>query len=153
MKCVFGAAALLTLAIAMPVQEAAAQDPLGGALLGGAAGAILGGALGGRGGAAAGAIIGAGTGAIIGAEGQRRANGYYYYDNGCYVQRPDGAWIQVSPGYCNPGPAPVYAPAPPPPAPAYVAGDAAAYCAQRYRSYDPVSRTFMGYDGVRRPCP
>ena len=42
-----GAVALLILAIAVPAQDAAAQDPLGGAILGGAAGAILGGALGG----------------------------------------------------------------------------------------------------------
>ena len=27
------------------------------------------------------------------------------------------------------------------------------YCAQRYRSYDPYSRTYMGYDGRRHPCP
>jgi len=27
------------------------------------------------------------------------------------------------------------------------------YCAQRYRSYDPASGTFMGYDGQRHPCP
>jgi hypothetical protein len=26
------------------------------------------------------------------------------------------------------------------------------YCAQRYRSYDPQSGTFMGYDGRRHPC-
>jgi hypothetical protein len=26
------------------------------------------------------------------------------------------------------------------------------YCAQRYRSYDPASGTFMGYDGRRHPC-
>ena len=38
-----GAVALLTIAIAAPVQDAAAQDPVGGAILGGAAGAILGG--------------------------------------------------------------------------------------------------------------
>jgi BA14K-like protein/outer membrane protein with glycine zipper len=151
MKRAIGAAALLTLALAMPVQDAAAQDVLGGALLGGAAGAILGGAVGGGRGAAVGAIIGAGTGAIIASEGQRRANGYYYYNNGCYIQQPDGSWVAVAPNYCGPGPA--YAPPPPAPAPAYVAGDAAAYCAQRYRSYDPVSRTFMGFDGIRRPCP
>jgi hypothetical protein len=30
-------------------------------------------------------------------------------------------------------------------------GDAS-YCAQRYRSYDPQSGTFMGYDGRRHPC-
>lgn len=32
-------------------------------------------------------------------------------------------------------------------------GSAAAYCAQRYRSYDPASGTYLGYDGVRRSCP
>ena len=26
-------------------------------------------------------------------------------------------------------------------------------CAQRYRSYDPSSGTFLGYDGMRHPCP
>jgi hypothetical protein len=38
-----GAAALLAIAIATPVQDAAAQDPVGGAILGGATGAIIGG--------------------------------------------------------------------------------------------------------------
>lgn len=33
------------------------------------------------------------------------------------------------------------------------ANDAAAYCAQRYRSYDPASGTYLGYDGNRHPCP
>jgi BA14K-like protein len=37
-------------------------------------------------------------------------------------------------------------------APAY-GGNAAAYCAQRFRSYDPASGTYVGYDGVRRACP
>lgn len=27
------------------------------------------------------------------------------------------------------------------------------YCARRYRSYDPASGTFMGFDGRRHPCP
>jgi len=27
-----------------------------------------------------------------------------------------------------------------------------AYCAQRYRSYDPASDTFMARDGMRYPC-
>jgi hypothetical protein len=36
-------------------------------------------------------------------------------------------------------------------APVY--GGNAAYCAQRYRSYDPASGTYLGYDGLRRPCP
>ena len=57
-------------------EEAAAQDTLGGAILGGAAGAIVGGAIGGGRGAAVGAIIGAGTGAAIASEGERRRDGY-----------------------------------------------------------------------------
>lgn len=32
-------------------------------------------------------------------------------------------------------------------------GDSSAYCAQRYRSYDPASGTYLGYDGLRHPCP
>ena len=40
----------------------------------------------------------------------------------------------------------------------YLAGQVAnqsavAYCAQRYRSYDPASGTYLGYDGLRHPCP
>ena len=27
------------------------------------------------------------------------------------------------------------------------------YCAQRYRTYDPASGTYLGYDGLRHPCP
>lgn len=33
------------------------------------------------------------------------------------------------------------------------ASEAVAYCAQRYRSYDPASGTYLGYDGNRHPCP
>ncbi|MGL9620287.1 BA14K family protein [Bradyrhizobium sp. U531] len=31
--------------------------------------------------------------------------------------------------------------------------NAAAYCAQRYRSYDPGSGTYLGHDGMRHACP
>jgi hypothetical protein len=38
--------------------------------------------------------------------------------------------------------------------PAPVGGDdGGAYCAQTYRSYDPASGTYLGYDGLRHPCP
>ena len=173
----FGAAALLTLASAMPLQQAAAQDPVAGGIFGGIAGGLLGGAIGGRGGAVAGAIIGGTTGATIAAQGQRRANGYTWYNNGCYIQRPDGAWMVVAPQYCG-GPVVVAPPAygPPPVAPAaavddddvveYInpAGpgargpraaseDAVAACARKYRSYDPRTMTFLSNDGTRKPCP
>lgn len=50
-------------------------------------------------------------------------------------------------GYYGPGyyPPPV-AYGPPP-------GDAIAYCMQRFKSYDPNSGTYLGYDGGRHPCP
>ena len=88
-----GIAALLALAVVMPAHEAAAQNnTLGGALFGGAVG-------GGRG-AAIGAVIGAGTGAAIASEGDRRRDGYYWYHDGCYIQRGDGGWMRVDPRYC-----------------------------------------------------
>jgi hypothetical protein len=27
------------------------------------------------------------------------------------------------------------------------------YCSRRFRSYDPASGTYLGYDGERHPCP
>lgn len=35
----------------------------------------------------------------------------------------------------------------------YAGGDATAYCMQRFKSYDPGSGTYLGYDGYRHPCP
>ena len=50
-------------------------------------------------------------------------------------------------------PYPYYTPAYPVYGP-YSAGDPAiAYCMRRFRSYDPYSRTYLGYDGYRHPCP
>src|ERR1700754_5198268 len=95
-----GIAALLALAVVMTAHEAAAQDTLGGAIFGGAAGAIVGGAIGGGRGAAIGAVLGAGTGAAIASDGERRRSGYYYYRDGCYIERGDGAWVRVHPRYC-----------------------------------------------------
>ena len=37
-------------------------------------------------------------------------------------------------------------------APTYGGGDAQS-CAMQYRSYDPASGTYLGYDGLRHPCP
>jgi len=52
------------------------------------------------------------------------------------------------PGYYGPG----YG-APPPVAYGPPPGDDIAYCMQRFRSYDPGSGTYLGYDGYRHPCP
>lgn len=49
-------------------------------------------------------------------------------------------------GYYGP-PAYAYGPGPD------YADDAEAYCEQRFRSYDPASGTYLGFDGRRHPCP
>jgi len=57
------------------------------------------------------------------------------------------------PYYYGPGPY-YYGPGPYYPYYAYPpGGDAVAYCMQRFRSYDPRSGTYLGYDGLRHPCP
>ena len=93
------AAGLLAVAV-VSAQPAAAQNPLGGAIGGGILGGVIGGAVGGGRGAAIGAIIGATTGAAIASQGTRYQNGYYGYQGGCWLQRPDGSWIRVHPRYC-----------------------------------------------------
>jgi hypothetical protein len=59
-----------------------------------------------------------------------------------------GALMNANPSYA--APAPVYE------EPVYVAprgGGAVEYCMRRYRSYDPRTGTYVGYDGIERPCP
>ena len=48
------------------------------------------------------------------------------------------------PGYAY---APGYAVSP------YVDGSEVGYCQQRFRSYDPASGTYLGFDGLRHSCP
>ncbi|HVB89137.1 MAG TPA: BA14K family protein [Beijerinckiaceae bacterium] len=37
--------------------------------------------------------------------------------------------------------------------PAYRAGGSVAYCESRFRSYNPRTGTYLGYDGLHHPCP
>jgi hypothetical protein len=81
-------------------------------------------------GAVAGAVIG---GALASSYAYYGGPGYYgadYYD---YPYYDDSAVVAV--------------------APAPVGDDAVAYCMQTYQSYDPASGTYLGYDGLRHPCP
>jgi hypothetical protein len=64
----------------------------------------------------------------------------YYYDYGYGPYYP-------SPYYGGP-----YAAAPAYAAPAYDAGGDETYCMQRFKSYDPTTGTYLGYDGRRHPC-
>jgi len=77
--------------------------------------------------------LGAGLvgGAIIG--GAIASAPYYYYPPPYYYPGP----YPAAPGYYPGGPG----------------GEAAAYCAQRFKSYDPRTGTYLGTDGARHPCP
>lgn len=86
-------------------------------------------------GLAAGAVIG---GAIASSQygwGPGYTPGYYGYDPGYYAYEPG------------------YAAAPDVTIIEGGAGGSVAYCMQRFKSYDPRSGTYLGYDGVRHPCP
>lgn len=86
---------------------------------------------GGGGGFIPGAVAGAVIGGAIASQGYGYggpvyAPGYYddqYYDDDAVVVAPAGG------------------------------DDAVAYCMQTYRSYDPQSGTYLGFDGLRHPCP
>lgn len=77
---------------------------------------------------------GFGAGLALGAIGSSYYYNDPYYDNS-YAYAPD-TYIDDE----------QYAAAP-------AADGDAAYCAQRYKSYDPASGTYLNYDGNRYPCP
>jgi hypothetical protein len=56
-------------------------------------------------------------------------------------------YYDYSPGYAY-GPSYGYVAAP-----AMVAGDSVAYCQQRFRSYNPSTGMYLGFDGQYHPCP
>jgi BA14K-like protein len=62
----------------------------------------------------------------------------YYYDYPPYYYRPYRS-------YYYPAYRPYYR--------SYPYDPAIAYCMRRFRSYDPYSMTYLGYDGFRHPCP
>ena len=82
----------------------------------------------GWGGAVAAGVIG---GALAAATSPLWAPGYYDYD----------------PGYAY---GPAYAVAP---APVIGEGGGVAYCESRFRSYNPATGMYLGYDGQYHPCP
>ncbi len=96
---------------------------------------------------------------------------YGYYGGGPYDAYAYDPGYGYAPGYSydpgysyGPGPGSSYGPgaayayAPGPsysaaPGPSYSAGGDESYCRQRFRSYDPASGTYLGYDGLRHSCP
>jgi hypothetical protein len=83
-------------------------------------------------------IPGAVAGALIG--GAIASQGYGYYGGPGYYYAP-GSYYDDQ--YYDDG---AVAPAP-------VEDDSVTYCMQTYRSYDPASGTYLGFDGLRHPCP
>lgn len=71
-----------------------------------------------------------------------RNNGWYYRDN-------SGAWIAAGVAGLALGAAAAAAMR----NNNAVDGDAVAYCARRFRSYNPNTGTYTGYDGLQHPCP
>jgi hypothetical protein len=97
----------------------------------------------GGGGFVPGAVAGAVTGAVVG--GAIASGGYGYYgDPGYYYGAGYDAPGYYDDQYDDEG-AVAAVPAP--------VGDGVGYCMQTYRSYDPASGTYLGYDGLRHPCP
>ena len=89
--------------------------------------------------------VGIGAGILGGAilDQVLRGPDYYYSSPRTYYYGPGPVYAEPRVYYA---PAPVYA------APrAY--NDSVAYCLSRFRSYDPSSGTYLGYDGYRHPCP
>ena len=78
-------------------------------------------------------------GAVIG--GALASGPYAYYDGPGYYDQP----AYYDDQYVDDGTVAVV--------PVPGGEDSAAYCAQRYRSYDPASQTYLGNDGYRHPCP
>lgn len=93
--------------------------------------------------AAGAAVAGVATGAAIAAGDYGYGPGYYGDDYAYGPDYGDSYAYDTGPAVAFEQPVPVEGP---------VIGDAS-YCAQRYRSWDPASGTYLGFDGLRHPCP
>ena len=89
------------------------------------------------------------SGAGIWRWGRRRSRGGGRLIGGAIASQNQGYYpTETYPVYSDPGY--VYTDAAPV---AYNSGDLVAYCEQTFRSYDPASGSYLGYDGFRHPCP
>lgn len=80
---------------------------------------------------------------------RHRRHGYNHFYGGYYYASP--WWLGAA--IYAPRPQPYYAPPPPPVYGGYGGGGGHVdYCLSRYRSYDPRSDTYLGYDGYRHRC-
>src|SRR5262249_20241021 len=75
----------------------------------------------------------------------------YSYDLGysygpAYSYGPGAAYAYAPGPSYSAAPGPSYSAAP---GPSYSTGGDESYCRQRFRSYDPASGTYLGYDGLR----
>jgi hypothetical protein len=100
------------------------------------------------------AAAGVATGAAIAAGGYGYDPAYYgdnyAYDSGYYG---DSYAYDTGATYNTGLPLVTFDQQVPVEGPVAIAGGDASYCVQRYRSYDPASGTYLGFDGMRHPCP
>jgi hypothetical protein len=68
--------------------------------------------------------------------GYRYRQGYGWYDPSAIIGGAVGSWLWNQ--WAQPEPAPVRD---------------VAWCMNRYKSYDPYTKTYLGYDGLRHGCP
>ena len=104
----------------------------------------------GRGIAAGAVAAGVATGAAV-----AYGNNYGYYNDGYYDPNAYGDSYAYDDGMTYDTGLPLVAfdqPQGPVVGEQAMGGDAS-YCAQRYRSYDPASGTYLGFDGLRHSCP
>jgi hypothetical protein len=102
---------------------------------------------------------GVATGAAIASGGYGNGYGYsdqYYGDNYAYGDNGNGYGDNYAyndgTGYDSGLPVVTFGQQAPVDQQTYAGGGDASYCAQRYRSYDPASGTYLGFDGMRHPC-
>ena len=109
-------------------------------------------------GLAAGALIG---GAVAAATTPWYGPGYYgdyayagnAYDPWSYSAADPYYYGGVAPSYGYVAPTYGYAPGYNAYAYSEAPADQVGYCARRYRSYDPSTGSYLGYDGIRHACP
>jgi len=87
-------------------------------------------------------VAGLAAGALIGGAIASQNQGYYPVQNQGYYPA-ESYPVYSSPSYVYSDAAPIMV----------NNGGAVAYCEQTYRSYDPATGSYLGYDGFRHACP
>jgi len=88
----------------------------------------------GRGYATGAGVAALAAGSLIGGAIASQNQGYYPVETYPVYSDPGDVYSDAAPGY-------------------YSDANSVAYCEQTYRSYNPATGDYLGYDGFRHPCP